>query len=68
MHSKTVEIGTLSRTWTRTAPEMRIERGGNPAERRFPKPMISATAKTATGANIGPTEAISLPPSQTGTH
>src|ERR1700730_16517238 len=34
--SKTVESGTLSRICGRIAPDIRIKRGGSPADKRFP--------------------------------
>jgi hypothetical protein len=56
--SITVVKGTLRKAWQRTAPEVKMKRGGKPADKRLPKAMTSPHAKAVNGANSGPTDAI----------
>src|SRR5260370_24240350 len=55
--SKTVVSGTLRRICGRIALEIKMKRGGSPADKRLPSAMTSPHANTETGANNVPTEA-----------
>src|SRR5437899_4367888 len=56
--SKTVDNGTLRRICGTRALEIRMKRGGRPADKRLPSAMISPHTNTDIGANIIPTEAM----------
>ena len=56
--SKAIVSGTFSRIWGKAAPDIKIKRGGRPAEKRFPKAIRSPHPSITTGAKAGPTEAM----------